>query len=339
MQIKRLVDIESFLKAPGKDIEGALIHGRDQGLVRERSKALEAAVLGPKPDPLQIVELSEAEVKDAAGALYGEAASISMMGGRKFIRLRMSLDAAANALDAYLAERDGGAARPDAFFVIEAGELRPTSALRKKAEGAKIIATIACYPDDEASLEAFVERALREAGAEISAEAKIALVERLGSDRGVSRQEIDKLLTYCGVGTGERIKVELSDVLALVGDTGAAEVDSLIDAVLTGQVEAALRQNGRLSAAGVHPVRILRALGLHLDRLAGLESGKAGFGYYQAEALRRHSLRWPARNVARAQSLVLDAEMQCKTTGLPAQEISERTLLALARGARDAPPT
>ena len=132
MQIKRLEEIESFLKSPGKAIEGALIHGRDQGLVRERSKTLESAVLGPKPDPFQIVELSEAEVKDAHGALYAEAASISMMGGRKFIRLRMSSEAAASALDAYLAERDNGAAQPDAFFVIEAGELRATSALRKE---------------------------------------------------------------------------------------------------------------------------------------------------------------------------------------------------------------
>jgi DNA polymerase-3 subunit delta len=338
MQIKRLGEIESFLKAPGKNIEGALIYGRDQGLVRERSKALEAAILGANPDPFRLVELSEAEAKDAPGALYAEAASISMMGGRKFIRLRMSSDAAARALEAYLSERESGAARPDAFFVIEAGELRATAGVRKTAEAAAMIAAIACYPDDEASLESLVETVLREAHAEINPDAKIALLERLGSDRGVSRQELDKLITYCGPAPGGRVKIELQDVLALIGDTGAAEVDSLIDAVLSGQPEAAARQNGRLAAAGIHPVRILRALGLHLERLANLESGKGGFGYYQAEALRRHAARWPARNVARAQSLVLDAEMQCKTTGLPAEEISERALLALARGARDAPP-
>jgi len=336
MQIKRLGEIESFLRAPGKDLEGALFHGRDQGLVRERSKALETAILGPKPDPFQIVELSEPEVKDAPGALYAEAASISMMGGKKFIRLRMNSDAAASALEAYLAERESGGARPDAFFVIEAGELRATGALRKIAESAKSVAAIACYPDDDASLEQFVESALGAARAEISNEAKIALLERLGSDRGVSRQEIDKLLTYCGAGLGRPVKIERQDVLALVGDTGAAEVDSLIDAVLTGNVEAAVRQNGRLAASGVHPVRILRALGLHLERLAGLETGKGSFGYYQAEALRRHASRWQARNLARAQSLVIDAEMQCKTTGLPAAQISERTLIALARGAREA---
>ena len=338
MQIKRLTEIEGFLKAPPKTIEGALIHGRDHGLVRERSKQLEAAILGPKPDSFQLVELSEAEIKDAPGALYAEAASISMLGGRKFIRLRMNSDAAAAALEAYLAEREGGGARGDALFVIEAGELRTTSALRKTAESAASIAAIACYPDDEASLESLVEAVLGEAHAEISHEAKLALIERLGGDRGVSRQELDKLVLYCSTPGAGRTKIELDDVLALVGDTGAAEVDQLIDAVLSGQIETAARQNGRLAAAGVHPVRILRALGLHLDRLAALESGKGGYGYYQAEALKRHAVRWPARNVARAQSLVLDAEMQCKTTGLPAEEISERTLLALARGARDAPP-
>jgi len=337
MQIKRSEEIEAFLKAPPRDVEGALIHGRDQGLVRERSKALEAAVLGGAPDPFQLVELSEAEIKDAPGALYAEAASISMLGGRKFIRLRMSADAAGSALEAYLGERETGAARPDAFFVIEAGDLRPSSALRKAAESAASVAAIACYPDDETSLEALIETVLQQARAEISHEAKLALVERLGGDRGVSRQELEKLVLYCTSPGASGAEIGLSDVLALIGDTGGAEVDQLIDAVLSGQVEAAARQSRRLSAEGVHPVRILRALGMHLDRLAALESGKGGYSYYQAEALKRHAARWPARNVARAQGLVLEAELQCKTTGLPAEEISERLLLALARGAREAP--
>ena len=142
MQIKRLGEIESFLRAPGKNIEGALIHGRDQGLVRERSKALEAAILGAKPDPFRLVELSEAEAKDAPGALYAEAASISMMGGRKFIRLRMSSDAATRTLEAYLTERASGAARPDAFFVIEAGELRTTAGVCRKAAAEPLPASV-----------------------------------------------------------------------------------------------------------------------------------------------------------------------------------------------------
>ena len=39
----------------------------------------------------------------------------------------------------------------------------------------------------------------------------------------------------------------------------------------------------------------------------------------------------------RAQGLVLEAEISCKTTGYPAEAIVERTLLTIARAAREAP--
>jgi hypothetical protein len=40
---------------------------------------------------------------------------------------------------------------------------------------------------------------------------------------------------------------------------------------------------------------------------------------------------------ARAQSLALEAEINCKTTGYPAEAIVERTLLTIASGVRDTP--
>jgi DNA polymerase III subunit delta len=253
----------------------------------------------------------------------------------------MSLEAAGSALKAYLDEREAGAARPNAFFVIEAGDLKASQSLRKAAEGSALVGAIACYPDTEASLEGLVDEMLSAAGARIEPDAKAALMDRLGSDRGISRQEIDKLLTYCGATAATPATVRLGDVLELVGDSAAVDIERLIDAVFNGDQPGVARIGARLATAGTQPVRILRAVAVHLDRLTALESGGrgAGYGYYQNDSVRRHAARWSPHLIARAQSLVIGAEIRCKTTGLPAEEICERLMLALAKGAGDAPVT
>jgi DNA polymerase-3 subunit delta len=348
MQI-RSAAIDAFLKAPPPKVEIVLLHGRDAGLVRERSKSLEALVLGPGADAFRRIELGEPALKEDPGALYAEAAALAMMGGRKFIRVRISTEPASAALEAYVAARAGGGPRPDALIVIEAGELKAAQKLRKLAESCDFAAALACYPDDSGSLEAFLDRHCREAGARLTPQAKSLLLDRLGADRGTSRQELDKLLLYAG----STPEIEARDVLAIVGDGAAAELDQLIEAVLSGDSAATARLAQRLRQTAA-PVRILRALSLQLDRIAAARSAPGGraanqfdgrsapaggrtASYSQAQSTARHLGRWSAPMTARAQGLVLEAEISCKTTGYPAEAIVERTLLMIARAAREAP--
>jgi DNA polymerase-3 subunit delta len=336
MQLKGS-SIEAFLKAPGNACEIILLHGRDAGLVRERAKALQATILGPAPDPFSLVELGESVLKDAPGALYAEAAAIAMLGGRKFIRVRMAPETAGTALEAYVAERQAGAVRPGALIVVEAGELKPTQKLRKLAEASPLAAAIACYPDDDEGLDAFIGKLSGSAGARITPEARRLLMERLGSDRGVSRQEIDKLFLYAGVGLIPEVTIEAADVDAVIGDSAAAELDRLIDAVLSGDLVRTARLIERLRQAAP-PVRMLRALSTQLDRMAVAQGGAGARGnYYQSQALARHLARWSPRMIERAQALVLETEIGCKSTGSPDEALLERALLSLARGARDTP--
>lgn len=332
-------EIEAFLKGPPAGVEVALIHGRDAGLVRERSKALEAAVLGKAEDPFRLVEMSESALKDEPGALYAEAAAISMLGGRKFVRVRTGVETAGAALEAYLAMREGGAAKPDALVVIEAGEIKNTQKLRKLAESSASCAVIACYPDSEEDLQSVIDRQMKEAGARLDPEAKALLLDRLGSDRGVSRQEIEKLLLYAGAGAGKSVQIGTDDILAVVGDSAAGELDHLIEAVLSGDLDATARLTQRLRHSAP-PIRVLRALSQQLDRLAAAQSGSGGqsYGFFksQAQTTERYKARW-SKLTPRARALVLEAEINCKTTGQPAEAILERTLLQLARAARDVP--
>src|SRR5262249_22658784 len=143
-------DIERFLADP-KDARAALIYGRDRGVVRERALGLARRIAANPDDPFDTALLTETDLDSDPARLEGELAAISMMGGRRLVRLRLSSDKAgvdktiAEALKAHL----DGAFNPDAFFLIEAGGLDKASALRSAAEKAKEgCVAIPCYEDE-----------------------------------------------------------------------------------------------------------------------------------------------------------------------------------------------
>jgi DNA polymerase-3 subunit delta len=92
----------------------------------------------------------------------------------------------------------------DALVVIEAGDLAKTGALRKLFDDHKSAAAIQCYPDSVRDLGDVVRDALRADGISIQPDALEDAVSRLGSDRGVTRREIEKTgAVYARPQTGE----------------------------------------------------------------------------------------------------------------------------------------
>ena len=136
MILKRKQEIERFLAAPDAPFLAAVIHGRDLVVVRERARALSARVTQRPEDPFDVALLSDADLDADPARLEEELSAVSMMGGRRLVRLRLSGDrpavdrAAAEGLKGHLA----GKGNPDAFFLVEAGELGRDSALKKVAD-------------------------------------------------------------------------------------------------------------------------------------------------------------------------------------------------------------
>src|SRR6187549_1326074 len=138
MILSKRPDIERFLGRPDPAIRAALLYGRDMGVVRDRGHQL-AAKLVPNPDdPFDVALLTDQDLADDGGRLEGELAAQSLMGGRRLVRLRLAAEKpAGDKLAAEALERHAkGELNPDAFFLIEAGNLGRESALRKAAEKA-----------------------------------------------------------------------------------------------------------------------------------------------------------------------------------------------------------
>jgi DNA polymerase-3 subunit delta len=332
-------DRSRFLQSADPSVAAVLFYGPDQGLVRERALDLVARVAGDAADPFRVAELSAAQMKDDPTRLADEAAALSLSGGRRVLRLREVADGHADALGDLLAGPP-----PASFLVLEAGDLAPRSALRKVFESAANAAAIACFLDDDEALGRVIGEALKGRGLGIGQEALAYLIAHLGGDRGVTRQELEKLALYVGPGAKQ---VSLEDVEAVIGDSSALSLDDLVFALGDGDRAAIDRGYARALIEGNDEIGILRAAARHIMRLHQVATAAdprvaiktlrpAVFFKLEGRFLAQLRL-WSAERLGEALARLNRAEIDIKTGAQPKAAVAERALLeigGLARGRR-----
>jgi DNA polymerase-3 subunit delta len=330
--------VEGFLRRPDPAVRAVLVYGPDAGLVRERADAMARHAVEDLADPFRVVELTVAELKDDPARLADEAASMALTGGRRLVRLRQATDALASHFEWFLDKTPG-----DALVVVEAGELSPRSPLRRLFEGSGAGAALPCYADEGAGLRRVIEDSLAEAGYTIEPDARAFLETALGADRMATRAELEKLRTYMGGQT----RISLADAEAVVGDGAATTLDGVALSAASGDLAGLERMIARAWFEGIAPVAMLRAMARHLQRLHRVSGAVANGArakdamkklrppvhFRIADALEAQTRRWPPRRIERAMEIVLEAELDCKTTGMPVEAVCGRAMMRVARAA------
>jgi DNA polymerase III subunit delta len=355
MILKTRAEIDRLIKRPGPSLRGAVIHGPDLGVVRERARALGEAVAARPDDPFDVALLSEADLADGGDHLEGELMAYSMMGGRRLVRLRLTGEtkdpgrsgaawkepaAVVGALSRHLA----GEFNPGAFFLIEAGILPARSPLLKMAKDAEACVVVPCYADEAGDLARFTREALAADKLSLTADALNLFVSRLPGERGVARQEIERLALFLGPGSGRT-----ADAADLIDFLGVEPRTSLADAAIeafggrlagahAGLRRAAQEGEGGSAAAramSAHLGRLRHAVALHQKGapLARLAKDMKIFWKNEREFLRQARV-WTLAEIDRIQPAVLSADRACKETGAPDRLIGERLALAIAGRAR-----
>jgi DNA polymerase-3 subunit delta len=331
--------VEGFLKRPDAKIRAVLFHGSDLGLIRERAAAIAKTVIADLSDPFRVVELQAKTLRDDPARLADEAAAIAFTGGRKVVWIKDAGDSLAEAARA-LFEQSGW----DALVIVEGPELAGRSRLVELFADDDTAASVACYPDREAAIERVIDETLAAHGLEIAPDALAFLSEHLGGDRAVTRAEAEKLALFCA---GQK-SVSRADAMAAIGDSAAVGVDDAIAGAFEGDQVRLSRALGRLRGEGIAPVAILIAAQRHAQRLQLVTAAVAGGAppatvirslrppvYFEAAAsFERQVRRWGPLQVARAISLLTEADLRCRTTGSPAQAILGQALQAIGGLAR-----
>jgi DNA polymerase III subunit delta len=336
-------EIDAFLARPDPGRPIILLYGPDAGLVRERAEALLASAVDDPSDPFSLVRLDGDELSAEPSRLVDEAMTMPLFGGRRAIRVRAGSRSFASGVDT-LAEL----AVKDCRIVIEAGELRPESPLRKACERAKTAVAIGCYADDANQLARLIDGELRISNLSIAADARAVLMSLLGGDRQASRNELKKLALYAH---GEA-EVTLDDVMAVVADASELKIDSIVDGAFAGKPEVVESEFAKAVVAGTYPGMIIsaaqrQAAWLHKSALAVAEgtplSTLLDSGFPRLHYSRKPGVEAALRNFSAARLLAIieqlaTAALEMRKQASLAAVIAQRTLLSIAVNARRKSP-
>jgi DNA polymerase III subunit delta len=329
---------DQFVRRPPGDIAFFLVHGDDQGLVRERAGALVAAALGGNPDPLRLARLDGPALVEDPGRLSDEARAISMFGGSRVVWV----DARGQDITAAL-EPLFESPPPESTIVVEAGALRKANPLRSAFERLPGGAAIECYPDERRAIVAVIEEEARAANLRVPFEVREALCDLLGADRMTTRNEIAKLMLYAR-GRGE---ATVEDVTAIVSEAAPSMLDETIDAAFAGEAEAADKAARRyltnageatllIGAAARHLI-LLHRLRTEIDSGRGFEEvlkSSGGRLFIRRGALQRQLDRWTVRKLWRLFAPLQVATARVRQEPSVAEAIAVRALWTIARNAR-----
>lgn len=322
--------VPRFLRAPDPKCRAVLLYGPDAGLVSERAAALTETYGRRQGSDAEIIRLDDRDFAEDPARLDIELRTQPMFASAKVVRVTAGSRLDVPSLSALLAEPSDNA------LIVEAGNLRPDTGLRKLFEKLPDAAALPCYANED-DLAAAVDAELRAAGLSIDKETKTYLMSRLGADQVMSRAEVTKLALYAS----GKDSVTLDDIAAVVGDAAEIALENFVYAASAGNPSIALRELQRLAAAGTDRASALSALARHFARLHMVASREGNLDeavralrpplhYKQRDAFLAHCRKWGAKRLSRALPLIQETVRRSRRSPDLDGAFAERLLLTLA---------
>lgn len=331
--------VSAIVKSPDPKVQAYLLHGPDAGQVAELSLAIAKAIASRETPPGEIIRLDDADLESDPDRLAVELRTMPMFGGRKVIRASTGRRINTAMLKPLVTE-----GQLEGTLIVEAGNLKQGEALRTLFETPGHAAAIACYGDEGRDLDGLVRDVLKAAGFDISPEAREMLIARLGADRALSRNEIEKLALYAR----GRARIEADDVEAIVGDAAELALDRVVTATASGQPRRAVVECDRAVASGESPQTIILFIERHFHRLhrarAGIEAGRSmddalralrpPVFFKQRPQFEAQCRMWSEARLSAALTRIAKAAKAARLGGTLEGPITERLLIELAMMAK-----
>lgn len=321
-----------------RDIRLFFVFGQDESAVASIAGALVARLGGDS----EAIEIDSAKLRSDPALLADEAASQSLFGGARHIRLHFAREEGVDAVANLLAADQAG--NP---VIATAGDLKKNSKLRTLVEGAPRALSFICYPPSEGEA---IDQAVAAAGAlglRIDRTLAAQIVRYTGQDRRLVAMELEKLSLYYDSATDRVVTVEPMALSALAAETAEEDINALVNLVLTGDAKALGRTIIEARTVGIEAIRIIRALQRRIALLIGMrakveEGANAGavvranraIFWKEQEAFTRQVQRWTAPRLAGLNAHLLEVEARLMATSAELIEtVLEEELVRIARAA------
>lgn len=332
---------ERALDAPPADIRLFLLYGPDEAGSAALARRLERA-MGPGAER---IDLDSATLKGDPARLSDEAASISMFGDKRWIRLTAAGDDMLPAIEALLQAEQAG--NP---VVALAGPLKATSKLVKLCLDNKAVMACISYVPDGRDADQIAMGIAREQGLRLGPDLARRISEITGGDRSLMAQEIEKLCLYLDAAPERPAEATAEALNALSAETIEEDVGTLVNAVLGGDLKAMNHELAMLGVLGTNMGAILRPLQnrallladirAEFDKCGRLDAavetaGKAVFWKDKGQVARQVKL-WDANGIARVIRRLGAAERASRSSRNAGDILVTHELLTIARqAARD----
>lgn len=329
--------IEKALAAPAPDTRLYLLYGPDEASSAALAKRLEQA-MGPQAER---IDLDSATLRSDPARLADEAASLSMFGDRRWIRVTGAGEESVAAADALL-----NAAQAGNPVVLLAGAIKGTSKLAKLALAHPAALAFASYAPDEREAGQIAIGLARDQGLRLGPDLARRLAESCGNDRALMAGEIEKLVLYLDAAPEHPAEATPEAFDALSAETVEADIGPLVNAVLGGDIDGLHRELALLRAGATPLAAVTRPLlnrALLLGRIQAefeacgsmdraLESAGRAIFWKEKGAVNRQLRLWGADSIARLIHRLLEAERATRGGGVGDILVREQ-LLTIARQA------
>ncbi len=300
---------DADFKAGINTIRAVLIYGPDAGQVDEYC---DLAVKKLEIDRDNLFALDSDDLHDKQDALFAEACSPSMFGGRKMVLISNAGDACAKQI-AELVAHSGLCAT----VVVAGGDLRAGGGLRSMFEDASDMAALPCYTDDARTLATLIRNELSASAGiqQITPDAMAYMTSHLGGDRGITRGFLTKIALY----VDDKRIVELSDVEKCLPDTGAADMDDFLFSLTAGHIQQTMTALDRLMYDNKDSNMLLRVLDMHFKRLQNaVVNGQLPRLFWKVEDKFKMAMKiWPESEITAVLIRLNELERQLRTKGMP----------------------
>jgi len=326
--------IRAAIEKPNPSTRLYLFHGPDEAGAADLARRLGAA-LGPD---VERIDFDMKMLRDQPGRLADEAASMSLFGGARYIRVTGIEEGALEAVTLLL-----GAERAGNPVVAIGPGLKASGKLVKAAIAAPLAVAHACYVPEGPEATRIAATIAREHGLRLTGDVPQRLAQATGGDRAILSREIEKLALYLDAAPDRPRDADGAALDAIGADLEGAELSDAISAVVEGRVADIGAELARLGEGIGVPlmrqlVRRLQALAemrLDMDRGSDVDQvlEKHRVFFREKASTGKALRRWTAPQLARAIERVREAERALMHSGSAGEVLAEAEAVAVTRAA------